>query len=77
MTKALIAAVSPTSAPGVISRSAFTGTYKVARNCTGTFTIGTTLHFDLYTAPGGNSFTYTETDRGSVSAATGQRATRG
>jgi len=68
---------STASINGVISRSAFTGTYRLARNCTGTFTIGTTLHFDLYPSPGGSAFTYIETDRGSVSAATGQRATRG
>jgi len=66
-----------TSVNGVITRGAYTGTYKLAPNCSGTFTIGTTLHFDLYAAPDGSSFTYIETDPGSVSAATEQRATRG
>jgi hypothetical protein len=69
---------STSSFGGTITRgSAFTGTYTVAASCTGTLTIGTTLHFDLYIAPSGDRFTYIQTDPGSVSATTEQRATRG
>ena len=69
---------STSSSNGVITRSrAFTGTYTVAANCTGTFTIGTTLRFDLYASPDGSTFTYIETNPGSVSSATEQRATLG
>lgn len=69
---------STVSTNGVITgSSAYTGTYKVAANCTGTFTLGGTFHFDLYTSPDGNAFTDVETDPGSVSAAIEQRAARG
>jgi hypothetical protein len=69
---------STSSINGVITRTrGFTGTCQVAANCAGTFSIGTTLHFDLYAYPDGSAFTYIETDRGSVSAAIEQRATRG
>lgn len=60
----------------IFPRSAFTGTYTVTRGCTGTLTIGTTLHFDVYLAPSGATFTYVQTDPGSVSATTENRATR-
>jgi hypothetical protein len=51
-------------------RSPYTGTYTVATDCLGTLTIGTTLKFDIYVAPSGDSFTYIETNSGSVSAVT-------
>jgi len=60
----------------IVPRSTFTGTYTVSAGCTGTLTIGTTLHFDLYLAPSGVMFTYLQTDPGSVSATTENRATR-
>ena len=56
-----------------IPNYAYTGTYKIAANCTGTFIIGTTRHLDLYTSPGGSSFTYVETDHGAVDAGLEQR----
>jgi hypothetical protein len=31
-------------------------------NCTGTLTIGSALHFDLFIAPSGNDFTYIHTN---------------
>ncbi|WP_018681431.1 hypothetical protein [Actinokineospora enzanensis] len=62
---------------GVASpRAAFTGTYSVNADCTGAFTINGTLHFDLYLDPSGDSFAYVQTDPGSVSATTENRATR-
>ncbi|WP_438290511.1 hypothetical protein [Streptomyces sp. HUAS TT7] len=68
---------SSSSFNGTITRGApFTGTYTVNADCTGTLAIGTTLHFDLYTAPSGDFFTYIQTDPGSVSATTEHRATR-
>lgn len=68
---------SSSSSNGTITRGdTFTGTYTVAADCTGTLTIGGTLHFDLYIAPGGDFFTYVQTDPGSVSATTEHRATR-
>lgn len=60
----------------IFPRSAFTGTYTLTAGCTGTLTIGTTVHFDIYVAPSGDSFTYVETDPGSVSAATETRVSR-
>jgi hypothetical protein len=57
----------------IFPRSPFTGTYTLNANCTGTLTIGTSLHFDLYAAPSGDRFTYVQTDPGSVSAATETR----
>ncbi|MCF3120197.1 hypothetical protein IPZ68_10860 [Streptomyces arenae] len=69
--------ISTPSLNGTITRdSSFTGTLTVAKNCTGTLTIGTSLHFDLSIAPSGDSFAYVQTDPGSVSATTEQRATR-
>jgi hypothetical protein len=56
--------------------SAFTGTYTLTAGCTGTLTVGTTLHFDIYVAPSGDSFTYVQTDPGSVSATTETRVSR-
>ena len=65
------------STNGVITRSsAYAGTYKIAANCTGTFILGNTYHFDLYTSPDGNGFTNVETDHGIASAAIEQRAAR-
>jgi len=58
------------------SHNAFTGTYTVASDCSGTFTIGGTLHFDMYLDPNGDSFVYVQTDAGAVSATTEHRATR-
>jgi len=52
---------------------AYTGTYKVAADCTGTFTIGTARHLDLYTSPDGSAFTYVQTDRGTIDAGLEQR----
>jgi hypothetical protein len=60
----------------IFPRSAFTGTYTLTAGCTGTLTIGTTLHFDIYAAPSGNRFTYVQTDPGSVSATTETRVSR-
>jgi hypothetical protein len=60
----------------IYPRGPFTGTYTLAANCTGTLTIGTTLHFDIYVAPSGASFTYIQTDPGAVSATTENQATR-
>jgi hypothetical protein len=60
----------------IFPRSAFTGTYTLTAGCTGTLTIGTTLHFDIYVAPSGDKFTYIQTDPGSVSAATETRVSR-
>lgn len=60
----------------IFPRSPFTGTYTLTADCTGTLTIGTTLHFDIYVAPSGNKFTYVQTDPGSVSAATETRVSR-
>jgi hypothetical protein len=60
----------------IFPRSPFTGTYTLTAGCTGTLTIGTTLHFDIYVAPSGNKFTYVQTDPGSVSAATETRVSR-
>jgi hypothetical protein len=57
----------------IIPRSPFTGTYTLTPGCTGTLTIGTTLHFDIYVAPSGNRFTYVQTDPGSISATTETR----
>jgi hypothetical protein len=72
-----VAGSSTFSSDGTIfPRSAFTGTYTVSAGCTGTLTIGTTLHFDLYLARSGAMFTYVQTDPGSVSATTENRATR-
>lgn len=69
--------ISSTSFNGVASsRNAFTGTYTVAANCTATLTISGNLHFDLYLDPSGDSFVYVQTDPGSVSATTENRATR-
>ncbi|WP_157872218.1 hypothetical protein [Streptomyces silaceus] len=69
--------ISPPSLNGTITRdSSFTGTRTIAKNCTGTLTVGASLHFDLYIAPSGDSFAYVQTDPGSVSATTEQRATR-
>jgi hypothetical protein len=60
----------------IFLRSAFTGTYTLTVGCTGTWTIGTTVHFDLYVAPSGERFTCIQTDPGSVSAATETRVAR-
>lgn len=60
----------------IFPRSPFTGTYTLTADCTGTLTIGTTLHFDIYVAPSGDRFTYVQTDPGSVSAATETRVAR-
>ncbi|HEY6423992.1 MAG TPA: hypothetical protein VIY28_12240 [Pseudonocardiaceae bacterium] len=60
----------------IFPRSAFTGTYTLTAGCTGTLTIGTTLHFDIYVASSGDKFTYVQTDPGSVSAATETRVSR-
>jgi hypothetical protein len=60
----------------IFPRSPFTGTYTLNANCTGTLTIGTSLHFDLYVAPSGERFTYVQTDPGSVSATTETRVSR-
>ncbi len=60
----------------IFPRSAFTGTYILSADCTGTLTIGTTLHFDIYVAPSGDTFTYAQTDHGSVSATTENRVSR-
>lgn len=60
----------------IVPRSPFTGTYTLNADCTGTLTIGTNLHFDLYVAPSGDRFTYVQTDPGSVSAATETRLSR-
>jgi hypothetical protein len=54
-------------------RSAYTGTYTLNENCTGTLTVGTTLTFDIYVAPSGDRFTYVQTNAGSVSAVTEAR----
>ena len=63
---------------GTIARgTAFTGTYTVAPDCTGalTVTLGSiSAHYDLYIAPSGNDFTYTQTDPGVVLGATETRA---
>jgi hypothetical protein len=64
------------SGGAIFPRSPFTGTYTLAANCTGTLTIGTSLHFDLYVAPSGDRFTSVQTDPGSVSAATETRVAR-
>jgi hypothetical protein len=61
----------------IASGTAYTGTYTVAADCTGalTVTLGTiSAHYDLYIAPSGNNFTYTQTDPGVVLSATEQRA---
>ncbi|HEV2376600.1 MAG TPA: hypothetical protein VGS19_31045 [Streptosporangiaceae bacterium] len=64
---------------GTIARgTTFTGTYTVAADCTGALTVmvnGSAAHYDLYIAPSGNNFTYTQTDPGVVLGATEQRAT--
>jgi len=60
----------------IFPRSPFTGTYTLTVGCTGTVTIGTTMHFDIYVAPSGNKFTSVQTDPGSVSAATETRVSR-
>ena len=60
----------------IVPRSSFIGTYTLNTDCTGTLTIGTSLHFDLYVAPSGDRFTYVQTDHGSVSAATETRVAR-
>lgn len=70
--------IDTSSSNGVISpASAYTGTYNVAANCTGKLTIniapGVVLHFDIYVAPSGETFTYVQTDPGSVSATMEQR----
>jgi len=57
----------------ITPRSAYTGTYTLGADCFGTLTIGTSLKFDIYVAPSGNTFTYVETDAGSVSAVTESR----
>jgi hypothetical protein len=57
----------------IVPRSTFTGSYTLAPDCTGTLTIGTSLHFDIYVAPSGDKFTYVQTDPSSVSAATETR----
>lgn len=69
--------ISTSSSGGTITRhTTFTGSYTLAADCTGTLTIGTSLHFGLYASPTGATFTYIQTDPGSVSAATEARATR-
>jgi len=68
---------STSSFNGVItSHSAFTGSYTVASDCTGTLSIGGALHFDIYLDPSGDSFAYVQTDPGSVSATTEHHAIR-
>ena len=64
------------SGGNIVARSPFTGTYTLNTDCTGTLTIGTSLHFDLYVAPSGDRFTYIQTDPGLVSVATETRVTR-
>ena len=63
---------------GTIARgTTFTGTYTVAADCTGALTVmvnGGAAHYDLYIAPSGNNFTYTQTDPGVVLGATEHRA---
>jgi hypothetical protein len=62
-----------TIAPG----TAFTGTYTVAADCVGALTVtfgSITAHYDLYIAPSGDEFTYTQTDPGVVLGATEHRA---
>lgn len=72
-----VAGTNSFSSGGTIARQApFTGTYTLAADCTGTLTIGTSLHFDVYASPRGDQFVYVQTDPGSVSATTEHRATR-
>lgn len=69
---------STSSSGGTIhARSPYTGTYTVNADCTGTLTIGQKLNFDLYVAPSGDTFTYVETDPGSVSAVVETRVAPG
>lgn len=66
------------SADGAIAQgTAFTGTYTVAANCTGSLVTtlgGNSSHYDLYISPSGDDFTYTQTDSGVVLGATEHRA---
>lgn len=55
------------------------GVYHINANCTGTAAFtnsGTTIHFDVYPAPSGASFTFAETDTGTVSAGTETQVSR-
>lgn len=55
----------------------FTGTYTIAADCIGALTVtlgSTSAHYDLYVAPSGDDFTYTQTDPGVVLGATERRA---
>ena len=54
----------------------FTGTYTIGADCTGALTItegSSAFHYDLYIAPSGEDFTYSQTDPGVVLGATEHR----
>ncbi|WP_051766987.1 hypothetical protein [Saccharothrix syringae] len=65
---------------GVITpATANTATYQVDADCTGTVAYtnsGVTSHFDIYLDPKGDSFTFIETDPGSVSAGVETRVSK-
>jgi len=73
-----------TSVNGSVDRDlSYTGTYAVAANCTGTFTIANIIFDDLFAAPSGDEFTFIQTDEATypgsdqdVSAASAQRVAR-
>lgn len=75
-----------TSVGGFTNRdAAFSGTYTVAADCTGTMTIISPVHvpvyFDIFAAPTGDSFTQVQTGEAGatdqdIDATTEQRATR-
>jgi hypothetical protein len=46
----------------VQSDVSYTGSYTVAANCTGTFTIASIIFDDLFASPSGNEFTFIQTD---------------
>jgi hypothetical protein len=72
-----VAGTNSFSIGGAITRQAtFSGVYAVAADCTGTLTIGNSLHFDIYASSTGDQFHYVQTDPGSVSATTEHRVSR-
>jgi hypothetical protein len=60
----------------IIPKSSYTSTYTINPDCTGTQLVDGIGHYDIYVAPSGDSFTFIQTDPGSVTATTETRATR-
>jgi hypothetical protein len=65
---------------GVTRNLEYTGTYTVNPDCTSELTTNDPvfgdLHFDQFLGPGGNRFTFVQTDEGSVASGTELRVSR-